>query len=283
MTHLYGPVWGHKMIGWIESEDSLIAIDTGWDLALGESYLGSDVEALVQASLVTGKPLSHILLTHHHADHRLNLPFLLERWHDAEVCAHLNAPIDGITQPLAGGVSMEIGGERIEVLHTPGHSEAHDELSYYLPKHELIFCGDLLQPQGPSYSFANGPSPVPYFHDLTAYRASLERFAAMPLLMARSGHGDFLGPEQLKQWLRVTLATLTRIEELAISLTERYPDKEAEWLAELIYDQIADERHFGTRAANQRKRQSSYSGATDYERFDRPGLLDAVRQAQAIL
>jgi hydroxyacylglutathione hydrolase len=260
----------------------LVAIDTGWDVASGRPYDGSDVEGLVQASAATGKALSHVLLTHDHPDHVLNLPLLVERWPDVGVYGHDNGSVEGVTDRLQGGETLECGGETIQVLYTPGHSAARDELCYYLPEHRFLFCGDVVQPQGPSYEYSTGPSPIPFFHYGDDYRHSLERLIGLDAHYMRTGHGDFLGPEQARQWLRVTLATVSRIEALALELAERYPAKDEARLAEMIYDQVADERHFGLRAANQRKRQGSYEGATDYERFDRPGILWAVKQAREI-
>ncbi len=282
MHDAYGPMTGHTFLAWIETDSGLIAVDTGWDVAWGEPYEGSDLEALVRASTGTGKPLTHILLTHDHPDHVANLPLLLERWPEAAVLAHANSRVAQRTEPLQGGETLTIGGERVEVLYTPGHSEARDELCYYLPEYHFLFSGDVAQPQGPSYSYATGPSPVPFFHDGDAYHRTLERLIALDPSYMRSGHGDFLGPEQAKQWLRVTLATLLRIEELALTLAERYPQKDDEWLTESLYDQLADERHVPMRAANKRKREGSYEGKTDFERFDKPGLLWAVRQARAL-
>ncbi|MBA3530869.1 MAG: MBL fold metallo-hydrolase [Ardenticatenales bacterium] len=282
MAHRYGPISSHHMIAWMECESALVTVDTGWDVAIGESYLDSDLEALVQASLTSEKPVSHVLLTHNHRDHRLNLPFLLEHWPDLQLCAHPAGNVEGIAMPLQGGETLVIGGQTIQALHTPGHSQERDELSFYLPEHRFLFCGDALQPQGPSYAYSNGPSPVPYFHYGDEYQRTLERLIALDPLHILTGHGSFLASEQGKQWLRVTLTTIMRIDELAMELVERYPDKGAEWHAESVYDQIADERHYGLRAATQRKRQSTYPGETDYERFDRPGILDAVRRAQQI-
>lgn len=282
MKDHYGPVSGHDFLAWIETNNGLVAIDTGWDVGDGQPYQGSDLEAIVQASEKSGKPVTDILLTHDHQDHCMNLPLLLERWPSANVYAHPKGSVTGVTEYLQGGEAIEIGGEQIEVIYTGGHSAKRDELSYYLPEHRLLFCGDVAQPQGPSYAYANGVSPVPYFHDGDDYRHTLERLIALNPLRMRTGHGDFLGPEQVRQWLRVTLATLIRIEELTLTLVERYPNKDEEWLTELIYDYIVDERHFGRRAANKRKRQSSYPGATDYERFDKPGILWMIRQVQEI-
>ncbi len=280
MAKLFGDISGHKFLAWLETESGLVAIDSGWDVASGEPYEGSDLEALVAASEVAGKPLAHILLTHDHPDHRMNLPLLLERWPDARVYAHPNSSVEGVTDSLRGGETLPLGARHhIEAIYTPGHSAARDELCYWLPEGRFLFSGDVVQPQGPSYAFATGPSPVPFFHHGDEYHRSLNRLIALDPLAIRTGHGDLLGPEQAKQWLRVTLATVDRIQELALELAERYPAKDEDWLAESIHDQIADERHFGLRAANQRKRQATYDGATDYERFDKPGILWAVREA----
>jgi glyoxylase-like metal-dependent hydrolase (beta-lactamase superfamily II) len=283
VARVLGNVEGHKFLAWIETAGGLVAVDTGWDVAAGEPYEGSDVEALVMAAESNGKPLTDVLLTHDHPDHCMNLPLLLERWPDARVHAHPNGGVAGVTDHLQGGETLEIDGALIQVLYTPGHSQARDELCYYLPRERFLFSGDVAQPQGPSYAYSNGPSPVPFFHFGDEYARSLERLIALDPQAMRTGHGDFLGPEQARQWLRVTLATITRIQELALELAERYPQRDSAWVAEAVYDQVADERNYGLRAANRRKREASYEGLSDYERFDRPGILWAVEQARAIL
>lgn len=283
MKQLYGSVYGHKFLAWIETNDGLVAIDTGWDVAAGEAYEGSDIEALVLASQKSQKPLTHILLTHDHWDHCANLALLQARWPNVKVYAHTNSSVDGVSEPLYGGETLHLGGIAIKVIYTPGHSANRDELSYYLPDYRFLFSGDVAQPQGPSYSFANGVSPVPYFHDPEAYSDTLETLIELDAKRLRTGHGDFLGPEQVKQWLRVTLATVMRMDELAITLTERYPDKKNDWLVDLLYDYIVDERHYPIRAARQRKRQSTYGNQTDYERFDKPGLLAMIVAARGLM
>jgi len=283
MKQLYGPVSGHNFLAWIESNDGLVAIDTGWDVAAGEAYEGSDIEALVLASENSQKPLTHILLTHDHWDNCANLALLQARWPNVKVYAHTNSSVDGVTEPLYGGETLHLAGIAIKVIYTPGHSANQDELCYYLPDYRFLFSGDVAQPQGPSYSFANGVSPVPYFHDPEAYSDTLDRLIQLDPKRLRTGHGDFLGPEQAKQWLRVTLATVMRMDELAVTLTERYPDKENEWLVDLLYDYIVDERHYPMRIARQRKRQRTYGEQTDYERFDKPGMLAMIVGAKALM
>ncbi len=283
MAQLYGAVSGHKFLAWIETDEGLVAIDTGWDVAEGEAYEGSDVEALVLASEKSNKPLTHILLTHDHWDHCANLALLQDRWPNVQVYAHAKSSVDSVTRSLNGGETLHLGGITIQVIYTPGHSLNQDELSYYLPDDHFLFSGDVAQPQGPSYSFANGVSPVPYFYYPEAYNDTLERLIQLNPQRLRTGHGEFLGPEQAKQWLRVTLATVMRMDELSVMLVERYLDRENDWLVDLLYDYIVDERHYPIRAASKRKRLYTYGEQSDYERFDKPGMLAMMIEAKALM
>lgn len=282
MHDTYGPVTGHTFLAWIETDEGLVAVDSGWDVSDGEPYEGSDVEAITLAAERTGKPLSHILFTHDHWDHRANLPLLRERWPDVKVMAHRNSSIEGVSEYLAGGETLTWGSITIQTIATPGHSRQRDELCYYLPDYRFLFCGDIAQPQGPSYAVVTGASPVPYFHFGDDYRRTLERLIQLDAAHIRTGHGDLLGPEQSRQWLRVTLATVQRIEALAITYVERYPTKEAAWIADLVYDQMIEERHFGVSKGNKRKQDSAHPGETDYEHFDLPGILWFVKEAQQL-
>ena len=64
---------------------------------------------LVQASEKSGKPLTHILLTHDHPDHTANLPLLLERWPEAQVVAHSNSSIEQVTERLSLDLAGAVG------------------------------------------------------------------------------------------------------------------------------------------------------------------------------
>lgn len=74
-------------------------------------------------------PVELILLTHHHADHTEAAATLAERTGapvramDAALCAH--------AEPLRDGDTIEAGGVRLVVRHTPGHTE--DSVSFFLP------------------------------------------------------------------------------------------------------------------------------------------------------
>jgi hydroxyacylglutathione hydrolase len=85
--------------------------------------------------------VTHILLTHHHHDHVLDLGTALEHWPDAIVLAHPDERVPGTTGDLHPGDELEIGGLKIKVLHTPGHTAGMLNL---LVDDQELFTGDTL-------------------------------------------------------------------------------------------------------------------------------------------
>ena len=79
---------------------------------------------------------------------------------------------------LEDGDVIDLGGRRIEAVHTPGHSPGH--LCYYERERGYLFTGDLVY-EGTLY--ASYPSTDP-----AAYLASLERVAALPAGRVFPGH-----------------------------------------------------------------------------------------------
>lgn len=73
---------------------------------------------------------------------------------------------------------IDIGGRKIEVLHTPGHSPGH--MCFYEEKSGYLFTGDLVYKDT---LFAYYPSTDP-----EAYLASLERIAALPVKKVFPAH-----------------------------------------------------------------------------------------------
>jgi len=82
------------------------------------------------------------------------------------------------TRLLRDGDVIDLGGRRIEALHTPGHSPGH--LCFWEPERGYLFTGDLVY-RGTLY--ADYPSTDP-----EAYLASLERIAALPARRIFPGH-----------------------------------------------------------------------------------------------
>lgn len=85
---------------------------------------GGPVAPLIEAADREGMTPTHVLLTHHHYDHVVALPELLERWPGMEVLIHPAERdlVDAATGDLIPGEALQIGGAHIEVLHTPGHT-----------------------------------------------------------------------------------------------------------------------------------------------------------------
>lgn len=113
--------------------------ETGATAAIDAPEAGA-VEAALQQS---GWRLSHVLVTHHHADHTAGLPALKQK-HGCEIIApaaeaHRIAPVDATVR---GGDAVRIGSLAGEVIETPGHTAGH--ISYWFPASKLAFVGDTL-------------------------------------------------------------------------------------------------------------------------------------------
>ena len=100
-----------------------------------------------------GLTLTMILITHGHFDHVLAVPGLLEKWPGIPVYVHEKevnwegagdqymrlTPVPGI-QTVTEGDTIDFGGSKISVLHTPGHSLG----SLCFQVGDVLFAGDTL-------------------------------------------------------------------------------------------------------------------------------------------
>src|SRR3712207_2574842 len=92
----------------------------------------------------TRNPVSAILITHGHADHTSALDALRERT-GAPVYMHPeDAERAGVRgyEPLQGGEGMALAGQRLDVVHTPGHSRG--SVTFVVGKDQIV--GDLVLP-----------------------------------------------------------------------------------------------------------------------------------------
>ena len=85
---------------------------------------GGPVGPLIEAAVANGLTPTHVLLTHHHHDHVMELDRLLARWPDLEVLIH---PLEQGDVPLATGTieagkTLGFGALEVRPLHTPGHT-----------------------------------------------------------------------------------------------------------------------------------------------------------------
>ena len=108
---------------------------------LGETTVldpGPDIASHVEAILAAVPKLRTILITHRHGDHAPAARPLKER-----TAAHVIAPLDEpfVDQRVSGGETIDVDGECIEVIATPGHTREH---VCYLTSSGDLFTGDTI-------------------------------------------------------------------------------------------------------------------------------------------
>ncbi len=151
------------------------------DAASGETALIDVPEAgaIIDALARTGWTLSHVLLTHHHADHVQGLSELLSR-HPAKV---VGAKADISRLPaldiaLAEGDTITIGGDTGTVIDVSGHTIGH--IAFHFPASKAVFTADSLMALGCGRLFEG---------TATQMFASLGKLAALPSdTIVYSGH-----------------------------------------------------------------------------------------------
>ena len=106
-----------------------------------------DAVAVKRALDDAGWTLTHILVTHHHADHTGGIPAL-----KAETGCKVIGPkgesarVPGIDQSVGEPDEIVFGGATIKVLDTPGHTMGH--IAYWCPEAKVAFVGDTLFAMG---------------------------------------------------------------------------------------------------------------------------------------
>ncbi|MBQ7941292.1 MAG: MBL fold metallo-hydrolase [Muribaculaceae bacterium] len=105
--------------------------------------------------------VENVLLTHEHVDHIMGTGFLVEKYnckvygHTADIELGMKADVQlrmfnlscemkpfTVSDYVVDGDIIDFCGEKIEVLHTPGHSAGG--VVYYLPESGCSFVGDTI-------------------------------------------------------------------------------------------------------------------------------------------
>jgi hydroxyacylglutathione hydrolase len=103
---------------------------------------GGPVTPLLAAAERHDLTPTHVLVTHHHSDHVLELGALRERWPSLRVLAHRDEAqrLDDDIDVLEPGAPLELAGLHVTALHTPGHTSGM--LAYLVEGN--AFVGDTL-------------------------------------------------------------------------------------------------------------------------------------------
>ncbi len=190
---LDGGTWEVDNNVWIVGDDSeCVVIDAAHDAAAINKAIGD-------------RTLTYILCTHGHDDHIDAVGDLIGLHPKAQVLIHdedrmlwdreISEPPDGA---LTDGQKISVGGDELEVLHTPGHSPG--ACCFLLRSQNVLFSGDTLFQGGPG---ATGRS----FSDFgTIVESIRDRLLTLPPeTVVHTGHGDdtSIGDEapHLQEWI----------------------------------------------------------------------------------
>jgi len=140
------------------SDNFIYLIATDELLACVDPAESAPVEAVCKA---LGRPLTHILNTHHHRDHTGGNLDLKARYGCAVLGAgHDAARIPGIDIRLAEGDHPLRGELDIDVLSIPGHTSGHIAFVVHADGPDALFCGDTLFGAGCGRLFEGTPEQM---------------------------------------------------------------------------------------------------------------------------
>ncbi len=106
-----------------------------------------EADAVRRALAEKGWKLTHILVTHHHADHTDGILPLKAETHCTVIGPKAEASkIPGIDQTVSEGDVFAFGSFQVHVFDTPGHTAGH--ITYWFPAADVAFAGDTLFAMG---------------------------------------------------------------------------------------------------------------------------------------
>ncbi len=146
-------------------------------------------EKLLEAA--QGTRVSRILMTHGHRDHWGTIDLLKSATGAPVYCheADRQPRADKVDATLADGEEVPLGGGRLRVIHTPGHTPG----SICLLTGRFLIAGDTLFPSGPGHS----SKPEDLQQEI---QSILQRLHVLPdETVVYPGHGDDTTIGQSKQ------------------------------------------------------------------------------------
>jgi hydroxyacylglutathione hydrolase len=137
-----------------------------------------EVEAIFPA--LDGLQIRGIVITHRHGDHWAGVDSLVARTGAPVYCHAEDASGRTVAAMLADGEDIPVGTQRMQVIHTPGHTPG----SICLLAGDHLFSGDTLFPGGPGRTQRNEDL-------LTEIESIKARLFPLPeSTLVHPGHGD---------------------------------------------------------------------------------------------
>jgi hydroxyacylglutathione hydrolase len=129
-----------------------------------------DAAAVSGALAEKGWRLTHVLVTHHHADHTGGIPALKAETQCVVIGPQAEADrIPFLDRGVKEAELLTLGGLTVRVLDTPGHTIGH--VSYWIEDAEVAFVGDTLFAMGCGRVLEGNPEMM---------WGSLKKIAALP-------------------------------------------------------------------------------------------------------
>ena len=142
------------------------------DPASGEtvSIDAPEADPILAALERRGWRLTHILVTHHHSDHTDGIDALKRAGEVTVIGPEAEASrIRGLDRTVRGGDTIELCGDRVEVIDVPGHTSG--QVAYHFRGAGRAFAADVL--------FSLGCGRV-FEGTMDEMHTSLQRLAALP-------------------------------------------------------------------------------------------------------
>jgi endoribonuclease LACTB2 len=175
--------------------------------------------------------LTHVLVTHHHADHASGAPVIAAAHRVAQFHKYPQADDDRYPvewRPIADGTRFDTDTGPLLALHTPGH--APDHLAFWHEPSRTVFTGDLVALGSSVMIHASGGG------DLRQYIASIERLLTLDAAILLPAHGPAItDPDAV---LREYLAHRRQREKQVIQALREGLDTVPS-IVESIYDGLA--------------------------------------------
>lgn len=180
--------------------NTLVVGAPGGDALLVEAPSAQETEIARLIGIVESLELRvcGVLVTHEHHDHVGGIDALATHF-QAPVWAHpntlarlsLSTVLTQSAHSVNDGDELDLGGQRIRLLHTPGHATGHICCAFL--DANLLFAGDMVAGTG---SILIDPGEG----DLNEYWRQLERLATLPLRRLIPSHGGLVpdGPALLR-------------------------------------------------------------------------------------